>query len=94
MPARAALCFLLFALAHLDTAHGVACRGDPIKACDCTATAITCNNKGLTSIPANLSLCTQFPPSGIMGLYFSNNDISFTQWNLQQLYQLAHSPTQ
>ena len=74
---RVAALTLLFLciMHHLDTVDGVPCKtpyGAPslISACDCTATAITCNNKGLLAMPANLTNCTQFAPKGILSIFF------------------------
>ena len=66
---------LLFFLAHVDIARGVACKtpngaASPLGACDCTAQSITCNNKGLTAMPANLTNCTQYAARGILSIFF------------------------
>ena len=66
---------LLFFVAHVDIVDGVACKtptGVPslLSACDCTAQAITCNNKGLTAMPANLTNCTQYAARGILSIFF------------------------
>ena len=66
---------LLFFLAHVDIARGVVCKtpngaASPLGACDCTAVAISCNNKGLTAMPANLTNCTQYAARGILSIFF------------------------
>ena len=89
-----ALSLLIFFALHLGTALGVACRsprGEPglLFSCDCTATAITCNNKGFRTVPGNLSNHTQYPPSKITSVFLSNNLITYlpndTFWGLTAL---------